>query len=47
MEVGVPSPLDTENETLVDVEKTFKIDAVAALLFGLAGRFLVLRTRLG
>ncbi len=38
---------DSENEALVDAEKTFKITVIGAILFGLAALFIIMRTRMG
>ena len=40
-------PPDSENEALLDAEKTFKIAAISAILFGLAALFIIMRTRMG
>jgi hypothetical protein len=42
-----PAPPDAENPAIIDAEKTFRIIAISAVLFVLAGLFVVLRTRLG
>ena len=42
-----PPPEDSENEALIDAEKTFKITVIGAILFGLAALFIILRTRMG
>lgn len=45
---NVPAPPpDSENEALIDAEKTFKITVIGAVLFGLAALFIILRTRMG
>jgi hypothetical protein len=38
---------DSENEALIDAEKTYKIMVISALLFGLAALFIIMRTRMG
>jgi hypothetical protein len=38
---------DSENEALIDAEKTFTITVIGAILFGLASLFIILRTRMG
>lgn len=38
---------DSENEALIDAEKTFKITVIGAILFGLAALFIIMRTRMG
>ena len=38
---------DSENEALLDAEKTFKITVIGAFLFGLSALFIILRTRMG
>ncbi|MCH1569945.1 MAG: hypothetical protein L7S64_01270 [Longimicrobiales bacterium] len=44
----VPAPVsDSDNEALLDAEKTFKITVIGAVLFGLSALFIILRTRLG
>jgi len=43
----VPATPDSENEALMDAEKTFKITVIGAILFGLAALFIILRTRMG
>ena len=44
----VPAPPeDSENEALLDAEKTFKITVISAILFGLAALFIIMRTRMG
>lgn len=44
----VPAELpDSENEALLDAEKTFKITVMGAILFGLAALFIIMRTRMG
>lgn len=43
----VPSIPDSENEALIDAEKTFKITVIGAILFGLAALFIIMRTRMG
>lgn len=40
-------PPDSENEALLDAEKTFKITVIGAVLFGLAALFIILQTRMG
>jgi hypothetical protein len=40
-------PADSENEALIDAEKTFKITVISAILFGLAALFIIMRTRMG
>ena len=40
-------PDDSENEALIDAEKTFKITAIGAILFGLASLAIILNTRMG
>ncbi len=40
-------PPDSENEALLDAEKTFKIAMTSAILFGLAALFIIMRTRMG
>ena len=42
-----PMPTDSENEALIDAEKTFKITVIGSILFGLAALFIILRTRMG
>lgn len=42
-----PPPPDAENPAIIDAEKTFKITLISALLFVLAGAYIVLRTRMG
>ena len=45
---GVPAlPPDSENEALIDAEKTFKITAMGVILFGLTALFIIMRTRMG
>jgi hypothetical protein len=45
---GVPAvPPDTENEALLDAEKTFKITVIGAVLFCLAALFIIMSTRMG
>ena len=39
-------PADSENEALIDAEKTFKITVIGAILFGLAALFIIMRTRM-
>jgi hypothetical protein len=47
-QAGVPAPPpDAENEAILDAEKTFKITVIAAVLFGLASLFIIMRTRMG
>lgn len=41
------APSDSENEALLDAEKTFKITVIGAILFGLAALFIIMRTRMG
>ena len=43
----VPEIPDSENEALIDAEKTFKITVIGAILFGLAALFIIMRTRMG
>ncbi|MGB1655864.1 MAG: hypothetical protein ACPHO4_00855 [Longimicrobiales bacterium] len=43
----VPGIPDSENEALIDAEKTFKITVIGAILFGLAALFIIMRTRMG
>jgi hypothetical protein len=40
-------PPDSENEALIDAEKTYKITAIGVILFGLAALFIIMRTRMG
>ena len=45
---GGPAPVsDSENEALLDAEKTFKMTVIASVLFGLSALFIILRTRMG
>jgi len=45
---GMPAvPPDTENEALLDAEKTFKITVIGAVLFCLAALFIIMSTRMG
>jgi hypothetical protein len=45
---GVPAPPpDSENEAIIDAEKTFKIAVISSLLFCLAALFIIMGTRLG
>ena len=37
----------SENEALIDAEKTFKWTVIGAILFGLAALFIIMRTRMG
>ena len=37
----------SESEALIDAEKTFKWTLIAAILFGLAALFIIMRTRMG
>ena len=47
-QAGVPAPPpDSENEAIIDAEKTFKITVIGAVLFGLAALFIIMRTRMG
>lgn len=43
----VPAVPDSENEALMDAEKTFKITVIGAILFGLAALYIIMRTRMG
>lgn len=45
---GVPEvPPDSENEALLDAEKTYKITVIGAVLFCLAALFIIMSTRMG
>ena len=47
-QAGIPAPPpDSENEALIDAEKTFKITVISAVLFGLAALFIIMQTRMG
>ena len=43
----VPQIPDSENEALLDAEKTFKITVIGFILFTLAALFIIMRTRMG
>jgi len=42
-----PPPSDEENPALADIDVTFKITMISAVLFCLAGLIILLRTRMG
>ena len=43
----VPEIPDSENEAILDAEKTFKITVISFILFALAALFIIMRTRMG
>ena len=45
-DIPAPPP-DSENEALIDAEKTFKISVISAVLFGLASLLIIMSTRMG
>jgi hypothetical protein len=42
-----PPPSDSENQAIIDAEKTFRITLISAALFVAAALLIILRTRMG
>jgi hypothetical protein len=42
-----PPPPDSENQAIIDAEKTFKITLISAALFVAAAVLIIMRTRMG
>jgi len=41
-----PAPPDSENQAIIDAEKTFRITLISAVLFVAAAVFIIMRTRM-